>query len=179
VLEVAATGFWQVHPQALPAFAAALLEAVAPRPGEAVLDLYAGAGPLTSLLADAVGTTGLVVGVESSRQAVADAVANLADRPWASVVPGRIDARLLGALDIRPDVVVLDPPRAGAGAETMAAVVAMQPRCVGYLSCDPATLARDVRAALDAGWRLASLRAIDAFPMTQHVECVALLVPAR
>jgi tRNA/tmRNA/rRNA uracil-C5-methylase (TrmA/RlmC/RlmD family) len=72
---------------------------------------------------------------------------------------------------------VLDPPRAGIGAATMAAVVALQPRCVGYLSCDPATLARDVRAALDLGWSLASLRAFDAFPMTQHVECVALLLP--
>jgi tRNA/tmRNA/rRNA uracil-C5-methylase (TrmA/RlmC/RlmD family) len=177
VLSVASTGFWQVHPHALPAFAAALLGAVEPQPGETVLDLYAGAGPLTSVLADAVGVTGRVVGVETSRQAVADAVANLADRPWATVQAGRIDAGLVAGLGLRPDVVVLDPPRAGAGAAVIAAVLAMQPRCVGYVSCDPATLARDVRAALDAGWRLGPLRAFDAFPMTQHVECVALLLP--
>jgi tRNA/tmRNA/rRNA uracil-C5-methylase (TrmA/RlmC/RlmD family) len=177
VLTVAATGFWQVHPHALPAFAAALLEAVDPQPGETILDLYAGAGPLTSVLADAVGLTGRVLGIESGRQAVVDAETNLADRPWATVQLGRVDAALLAGLDIRPDVVVLDPPRAGAGAATMTALLAWQPRCVAYLSCDPATLARDVRAALDAGWRLGSLRAIDAFPMTQHVECVALLLP--
>ena len=70
-LEVAATGFWQVHPHALATFAAALIEAVAPRPGETVLDLFAGAGPLTAVLADAVGPTGQVVGVELSPQAVA------------------------------------------------------------------------------------------------------------
>jgi tRNA/tmRNA/rRNA uracil-C5-methylase (TrmA/RlmC/RlmD family) len=176
-LEAAPTGFWQVHPLALAAFAAALLDAVAPRPGETVLDLYAGAGPLTSVLADAVGPTGRVVGVESAGQAVADARANLADRPWAEVIRGRVDPALLGRLDVRPDVVVLDPPRAGAGAGTMAAVLGLAPRCLGYVSCDPATLARDVRTALDAGWRLASLRAFDAFPMTHHVECLALLVP--
>jgi tRNA/tmRNA/rRNA uracil-C5-methylase (TrmA/RlmC/RlmD family) len=179
LLSVASTGFWQVHPHALATIATALLAAVAPQPGEAVLDLYAGAGPLTSVLADAVGVTGRVLGVESSRSAVADAEANLADRPWASVVAGRIDASLLAELDLRPDVVVLDPPRAGAGVATMAALLALRPRCVGYVSCDPATLARDVRAALDAGWQLASLRAFDAFPMTQHVECLALLVPRR
>ena len=177
-LEVAADGFWQSHQHALATFVPALLEAVAPQPGETVLDLYAGAGPLTSVLADAVGVTGRVVGIESSRQAVADAAANLADQPWAEVRFGRIDAALLGALEVATDVVVLDPPRAGVGAAAMTALLAMAPRCIGYLSCDPSTLARDVRVATDAGWRLATLRAFDAFPMTQHVECLAVLLPA-
>jgi tRNA/tmRNA/rRNA uracil-C5-methylase (TrmA/RlmC/RlmD family) len=176
-LDVAASGFWQVHPSALDAFAAALLQGVAPRAGETVLDLFAGAGPLTSVLADAVGPTGRVVAVESSRQAVADARANLADRPWAEVVEGRVEAAWFERLGVRPDVVVLDPPRAGAGAAVMSAIVGLAPRRVGYVSCDPATLARDVRTAVDAGWRLGTLRAFDAFPMTHHVECVAVLVP--
>jgi tRNA/tmRNA/rRNA uracil-C5-methylase (TrmA/RlmC/RlmD family) len=76
------------------------------------------------------------------------------------------------------DLVVLDPPRAGAGTAVMSTLLALAPRAVGYVSCNPATLARDVRVALDAGWRLASLRVFDAFPMTHHVECVAALVPA-
>jgi tRNA/tmRNA/rRNA uracil-C5-methylase (TrmA/RlmC/RlmD family) len=95
VLEVAASGFWQVHPFALSTFAATLLELTAPRPGETVLDLYAGAGPLTSVLADAVGVTGRVLGIESSRPAVEDATANLVDQPWATVTFGRIDAALV------------------------------------------------------------------------------------
>jgi tRNA/tmRNA/rRNA uracil-C5-methylase (TrmA/RlmC/RlmD family) len=176
-LEVSASGFWQVHPAALPTFADALLAAVRPQPGETVLDLYAGTGPLTSVLADAVGPTGRVLGIESAAPAVADATRNLEERPWAQVVRGRVDPATLGSLELRPDVAVLDPPRAGAGAATMAALLALRPRCVGYVSCDPATLARDVAAAVRAGWQLRTLRAFDAFPMTQHVECVALLEP--
>ncbi len=148
---VAAAGFWQVHPAALATFAAALLDAVASRSGETVLDLYAGAGPLTAVLADAVGPTGQVVGIESDAQAVADAGENLADLPQAAVRRGRVDAATLGALDLAPDVVVLDPPRAGAGTQTMAAILELAPRVIGYVSCDPATLARDVAVALDPG----------------------------
>jgi tRNA/tmRNA/rRNA uracil-C5-methylase (TrmA/RlmC/RlmD family) len=175
---VAADGFWQVHPDAAAAFAAAVLAAAAPRPGETALDLFAGAGMLTAVLAEAVGSTGRVLGIESSRSAVADAAANLADLPWAQVLLGRVDAEL-GRLHSRADLVVLDPPRAGAGRPVMAAVLALAPRAICYVGCDPASLARDVRVALDAGWELAALRAFDAFPMTHHVECVALLTPAR
>jgi tRNA/tmRNA/rRNA uracil-C5-methylase (TrmA/RlmC/RlmD family) len=175
--EVDAAGFWQVHPHALQTFVAALLTAVSPRPGETVLDLYAGAGALTAALADAVGPTGRVIGLESSERAVADAEGNLSDLPWAEVRRARVDREVVARLDDRVDVVVLDPPRAGAGTPVMQALIGLAPRCVGYVSCDPATLARDVRVALDAGWRLAELRAFDAFPMTHHVECLAVLVP--
>jgi tRNA/tmRNA/rRNA uracil-C5-methylase (TrmA/RlmC/RlmD family) len=72
---------------------------------------------------------------------------------------------------------LLDPPRTGAGTPVMRAAVARSPRAVAYVACDPAAFARDLRAALDAGWRLDRLRAFDCFPMTQHVETVALLVP--
>ena len=177
--EVDAAGFWQVHPLAASTFAAALVEAVRPAPGETALDLYAGAGLLTAAIADAVGPTGQVLGVESAPAAVADAQGNLADLPWAQVRSGRVDATLLANLDLRPDVVLLDPPRSGAGRETMAAILALEPRVVGYLACDPAALARDVAVALASGWRLLSLRAFDAFPMTHHVECVAALLPGE
>jgi tRNA/tmRNA/rRNA uracil-C5-methylase (TrmA/RlmC/RlmD family) len=172
---VSAGGFWQVHPAAAAAFADALIDAVRPAKGERVLDLYAGAGALTVALAEAVGPTGEVVGVESNRSAVADAGVNLTGLPWASVRRARVTANEVAGTAPAPDVVVLDPPRAGAGADVMRAIVALRPRTVGYVSCDPATLARDVGEARRAGWRLASLRAFDAFPMTQHVECVAAL----
>ncbi len=174
---VDAAGFWQVHPHAAATFGTALVDGVSPQPGETVLDLYAGGGLFTALLADAVGPTGAVLGVEASRQAVADAAANLAGTPWAKVELGRVQVSLVRGLDLRPDVVVLDPPRAGAGGDVMAALVALRPRVIGYVGCDPASLARDVRVALDAGWSIARLRAFDAFPMTHHVECLAVLSP--
>jgi tRNA/tmRNA/rRNA uracil-C5-methylase (TrmA/RlmC/RlmD family) len=131
----------------------------------------------TALLGDAVGPHGRVVGVESSRSAVADAAGNLVDLPHAEVQYGRVTGDLVGDLDVAADVVVLDPPRAGAGPDVMAAILAHDPRAIGYVACDPAALGRDVRVAVDLNWRLAALRAFDAFPMTHHVECVALLVP--
>jgi tRNA/tmRNA/rRNA uracil-C5-methylase (TrmA/RlmC/RlmD family) len=170
--EVDAAGFWQVHPDAASTFAAALLEQLRVQPGERVLDLYSGAGLFTALLAEAVGVTGSVLGVELSRSAVADAAANLAELPQARVEAGRVTPDAV----VDADVIVLDPPRSGAGRDVMAAIGAHARRAIGYVACDPAALARDVRTAMDAGWRLASLRAFDAFPMTQHVECVALLV---
>ena len=175
----AAAGFWQVHPHALEAFAGAVLEALAPAPGETALDLYAGAGPLTAVLAEAVGPHGRVVGLESAQSAVTDAEANLVDLPWAQVRRARVDPAALYNQDIvelRPDIVVLDPPRAGAGEATMAAILDLAPRAIGYVSCDPATLARDVAVATRRGWTLRRLRAFDAFPMTHHIECVATLV---
>lgn len=173
----AAAGFWQVHPAAAQAFATAMLDAARPCAGETALDLYAGAGALSAVLAEAVGQAGQVVGLESDRQAVADAATNLAQLPWAQVRRGRVSAATLDELDVRPDVVVLDPPRAGAGAGVMTALHRLRPRTICYVSCDPATLARDVATLRALGWGLAQLRAFDAYPMTQHVECVATLQP--
>lgn len=174
---VGTDGFWQVHPAAGDALAALVRELADPRPGETVHDLYAGAGLFTAILADAVGPAGTVRGLEQDAAAVTDAAANLVGLPHADVRRGRVDAGSVAALAGPPDVVVLDPPRAGAGAAVMRALCAAPTRAVVYVACDPAALARDVRTALDAGWRLADLRALDAFPMTHHVECVALLVP--
>jgi tRNA/tmRNA/rRNA uracil-C5-methylase (TrmA/RlmC/RlmD family) len=173
-------GFWQVHPVAADALVAGLLTYLEPRPGETVLDLYAGAGMLTGALAQAVGADGRVVGLELDRRAVADAGLNLAAIPQAEVRHGRVTLealRNLGA-EVVPDLVVLDPPRAGAGKDVVAGMDELSPRAICYVSCDTATLARDVADLVGRGWRLARLRAIDAFPMTQHVECQALLLPA-
>jgi tRNA/tmRNA/rRNA uracil-C5-methylase (TrmA/RlmC/RlmD family) len=180
--EVDAGGFWQVHPGAAPALVGAILSGLRPQPGDVVLDLYAGAGLFAVLLGEAVGGAGRVVAVEGSRQAVADARNNLRSvgavrvDVWHDRVSAATITRLHAA-GVGPDLVVLDPPRAGAGTDVIRAILATEPRAVGYVSCDPATLARDVRAAGDAGWQLAELRAFDAFPMTHHVECVAILTP--
>jgi tRNA/tmRNA/rRNA uracil-C5-methylase (TrmA/RlmC/RlmD family) len=152
---VDAGGFWQVHPAAAATFSAALIDALAPRRGETALDLYCGAGLLTATLADAVGPTGSVLGVESEPSAVANATVNLAGTPWATAQRGRVGAALVGGLAAQlgagPDLVVLDPPRAGAGKDVMRALMALNPRAIGYVACDPAALARDVAAAREAG----------------------------
>ena len=117
--EVEGTGFWQVHPAAADALVAAVAGFAAPRPGETVLDLYAGAGLFGGALAPAVGAAGRVVCVEADPAACAAAAANLAGLPQAEVWEGEVDAEglagLLDELGSPPDVVVLDPPRAGAG----------------------------------------------------------------
>jgi tRNA/tmRNA/rRNA uracil-C5-methylase (TrmA/RlmC/RlmD family) len=180
VLEPA--GFWQTHPQAAEQFSAAVLAGAEPRPGERALDLYAGAGLFTAALAAAVGPSGRVLGLEGDAAAVRSATGNLAGTGWADVRRGPVTAAAVRAAVAelgRPDVVVLDPPRTGAGAEVVRAVLAAGPRAVVYVACDPAALARDVRTALDAGWQLAELTAFDAFPMTHHVECIAVLTGAE
>ncbi|MGY1703334.1 class I SAM-dependent RNA methyltransferase [Geodermatophilus sp. SYSU D00697] len=178
--EVEGTGFWQVHPAAADALVGAVEEFAAVRPGDIVLDLYAGAGLFGGALAPAVGSGGRVVCVEADPGACAAADANLADLPQAEVWQGEVDAEgladLLDELGAPPDVVVLDPPRAGAGPAVSRVLAGAGPRAVVYVACDPASLARDVAAFAAAGYRLAAIRGFDAFPMTHHVECVALLV---
>jgi tRNA/tmRNA/rRNA uracil-C5-methylase (TrmA/RlmC/RlmD family) len=79
--------------------------------------------------------------------------------------------------ELTADLVVLDPPRTGAGRDVVEAVAALRPRAVAYVACDPAALARDTAYLAGVGYRLRSLRAFDAFPMTHHVECIALFEP--
>lgn len=198
--EVDARGFWQVHPGAAAAFLAAVMGGLGVRPGERALDLYCGVGLFAAALADAVGRGGQVVAVEADASATAHARANLADHPQVAVLTARVDDAFGVARPARrgpsrrrgrpgaaarsplvppsADVVVLDPPRSGAGRAVCEEVARLRPRAVAYVACDPAALARDTAVLLGAGYRLAGLRAFDAFPMTHHVECVAHFVPA-
>ncbi len=175
---VSGAGFWQVHPGAADLLVAAVREALRPQPGEHVLDLYAGVGLFAGALAADLGPTGRVDAVEAEESAVRDARRNLHDLPAVRLVHARVDAWLRRGELERCDLVVLDPPRTGAAKNVVAAVVALQPRAVAYVACDPASLARDVGTFRGLGYRLAGLRAFDLFPMTHHVECVALLEPA-
>ncbi len=178
--EVSNGGFWQVHPGAADALAAAVLDALAPRTGESVLDLYCGAGLFAGVLAEQVGPSGRVVGVESSRQAATDARRNLRNHRHARVVGGRVDTALKrGQVADNADIVILDPPRAGAKARVVSEIAQRSPRAVAYVACDPAALARDVATFATFGYDLTGLRAFDLFPMTHHVECVAVLEPSR
>jgi tRNA/tmRNA/rRNA uracil-C5-methylase (TrmA/RlmC/RlmD family) len=171
---VPADGFWQVHPGAADTLVAAVLQGLNPRAGERAFDLYCGVGLFAGALVDA-GCR--VWGVESYRPAVDLARQNLADAGRrAHFVSGRVD-RALGRLPERCDLVVLDPPRAGAGMDVVRSILSRRPRGIAYVACDPAAMARDLATAAATGYRLASLRAFDLFPMTHHVECVAILEP--
>ncbi|SDY47048.1 23S rRNA m(5)U-1939 methyltransferase [Micromonospora pattaloongensis] len=175
---VPAEAFWQVHPAAPDTLVNAVLELVEPREGESAWDLYGGAGLFAAALAGRVGPAGRVTLVESAPLGVAAARDNLRDLPQVEIVAARVESALERRRITGPvDLVVLDPPRSGAGARVVRALVGARPRAVGYVACDPAAFARDVRTFREAGWRLAALRGYDCFPMTQHLECVGLLLP--
>jgi tRNA/tmRNA/rRNA uracil-C5-methylase (TrmA/RlmC/RlmD family) len=175
--EVSAGVFWQVHPGAAQTLARAVIKGLGARPGDRVADLYAGAGLFAGLLGGIVGPRGSVLAVERDRWACADAARNTTDLPQvkirkAAVTPGLV-AETLGEVNL----VVLDPSREGAGRAVMAALADLDPgpRRIAYVACDPASFARDLRVLLDAGWVLDSLRGYDMFPMTEHVELVAVI----
>jgi tRNA/tmRNA/rRNA uracil-C5-methylase (TrmA/RlmC/RlmD family) len=174
---VEGTGFWQVHPGAPDVLVDAVRLALAPRSGEHLVDLYSGVGLFAGSLAADLGPGGRVDAVESDPGAVRAARRNLHDLPQVRLHTDRVQDWLRRGGLSRCDLVVLDPPRAGAGAATVAGMVRLAPRAVAYVACDPAALARDVATFAGHGWRLAGLRAFDLFPMTHHVECVALLEP--
>ena len=173
--EVAAGGFWQVHVRAPEVLWDAVRDGLQPQPGESVVDLYAGAGLFAALLGDLVGPTGSVLAVEGSSRACADAARNSDDQPWVKVRTSPVTVPLVSRLTA--DLVVLDPPRAGAGLEVSAPLAALRPRALAYVSCDPATFARDLKVFRDAGWEIASLRVLDLYPQTEHVELVTVLRP--
>ena len=171
---VAPDGFWQVHPGAAEVLVETVLDFLDPQPGEGVLDLYAGVGLFAAFLADRVGPGARVVAVEGEHAACRHARRNLGS--GAEVAAGPVDQVLASAYDEPFDLVVLDPPREGAKRKVVEQVVDRAPRAVAYVACDPAALARDVAIFAEHGYTVQRLRALDLFPMTHHVECVALLV---
>jgi tRNA/tmRNA/rRNA uracil-C5-methylase (TrmA/RlmC/RlmD family) len=174
---VSGSGFWQVHPAAASTLAQAVLEGASAREGETVLDLYAGVGLFTRFLADEVGESGTVLSVESDPGGSRDARRNLHDLTQVRLVDQTVERALRqGLLGDSADVVVLDPPRTGAK-KAVAGIVALAPRRIVYVACDPAALARDVASFAARGYELTGLRAFALFPMTHHVECVAVLEP--
>jgi tRNA/tmRNA/rRNA uracil-C5-methylase (TrmA/RlmC/RlmD family) len=133
------------------------------------------------LFADAVGPTGAVLAIERSGRACADAAHNTEGLPQVTVTRSDVTAELVSSGRLgAPDLVILDPAREGAGRGVMAALAGLQPapRRLAYVSCDPASFARDLRVMTDTGWDMASLRCFDLFPMTEHVELVAMLDPS-
>ncbi|CAM5644739.1 class I SAM-dependent RNA methyltransferase [Streptomyces fumanus] len=170
-------GFWQVHHKAADTLVTAVMQGLLPRKGDMALDLYCGVGLFAGALADRVGETGAVLGIESGKRAVEDARHNLADFDRVRVEQGKVEAVLPRTGITEVDLIVLDPPRAGAGRKTVAHLTSLNARRIAYVACDPAALARDLGYFQEGGYRVRTLRAFDLFPMTHHVECVAILEP--
>lgn len=171
--ELDATGFWQAHTGAAERYSDVVRAWAGAAPGATVWDLYCGVGVFASVLADQVGEQGSVVGAEFSRQAVGDGRVALADLPQVSLYSGRVE-RMFDRLPPDPSVVVLDPPRSGAGRDVVGGVSSAGASTVVHIGCDPAAFARDAGLFEEAGYRLTDLRAFDAFPLTHHVEVIGL-----
>ena len=168
IFTVAANGFWQAHRAAPEMLTAAVVEGLNPEPGERAFDLYCGVGVFAGSLVDA-GCR--VWGVEGNRPAIELARGNV---PQARFFAGSVE-RTLARLPGRADLVVLDPPRTGAGRAVMTAIARLRPRAVAYVACDPAALARDLGFARELGYEPSSIRGFDLFGMTHHLEAVAIL----
>ena len=171
--QVSADGFWQIHRNAPETLANAAMEMLQLQPGEKVADLYAGAGLFTAPMALAVGAEGRVDSVEASPITSADASVNFADQPHVVVTKALVDKFLKsGPKDW--NAIILDPPRAGAGQKVVDALNQTKADRICYVSCDPASFARDAAALIECGWELENTRVFDLYPNTHHLETVAL-----
>jgi tRNA/tmRNA/rRNA uracil-C5-methylase (TrmA/RlmC/RlmD family) len=174
VWRVPVTAFWQAHRDAAAVYSELVAGAAQLSPGMTAWDLYGGAGVFAAALAQAVGERGHVVTVDTSRAASRSARDALADLGWVSVVTDSV-RRALGAQRRRADLAVLDPPRSGAGREVIDLLAAAEVPRVIHIGCEAASFARDAGLYLGHGYAVEQLRVFDSFPLTHHVECVAVL----
>lgn len=171
---VPVTAFWQAHRDAARVYSGLVAGWAGVESGMTAWDLYGGAGVFAAVLAEAVGESGRVVTVDTSRGSSRAARAALAGLGQVSVVTDSV-RRALTAQDRRADVAVLDPPRSGAGREVIDLLAgAGVPRII-HIGCEAASFARDVGLYRGHGYAVEELRVFDSFPLTHHVECVAVL----
>jgi tRNA/tmRNA/rRNA uracil-C5-methylase (TrmA/RlmC/RlmD family) len=176
-LLVKSGAFWQRHRSAPDTLTTQFLQLAKLKPGDHLLDLYGGVGLFTSVAIDEIGAGGRIDLIESSLAAVESAAENFKSNPNVKIVRDDV-VKGLKAIK-RADVVVLDPPRAGAGAEVVNQLLRINPSRIVYVACDPASLARDVKQFIDSGWKLSKIDGYDLFPMTQHIETICLLEPNK
>jgi tRNA/tmRNA/rRNA uracil-C5-methylase (TrmA/RlmC/RlmD family) len=170
--QVSHSSFWQSHKFAPAVLTDAVMQFADLKSGDQVLDLYGGVGLFTAAALSAVGTSGRVDLVEASSSAIGDAKINFENVPNVNIYLGDV-AKIMPRIG-SADVVILDPPREGAGLLVLQQISALSPQRIVYVACDPAALARDCAFANDLGWQLSNVRAFDLFPMTHHIEMVAL-----
>ena len=180
-------GFWQVHRKAADILTTAVNEAIAKAGFDKIadnLDLYGGVGLFAGTIAAKFGVDSVITTVEAFKTATEDAKLNLADLPNVRAILApterfldeRVSSHVKNGSPETTATVILDPPRAGAGAKVVGQVLALKPKHIVYVACDPIALARDLKPLTEGGYELASLRAFDLFPHTHHVEAVASLI---
>ena len=172
--QVPVTGFWQAHREAAIVYSELVTELAGLNPGQTAWDLYGGAGLFAAVLADAVGERGRVLTVDTARAAATAARQALHDLPQVTVVNDSV-RRVLAGHPRPADAAVLDPPRSGAGRAVIDLLAAAGVRRVIHIGCEAASFARDVSSYLGHGYGIEVLRVFDSFPLTHHVECVAVL----
>jgi 23S rRNA (uracil1939-C5)-methyltransferase len=168
--KVSAQSFFQVNNPQASRLADYLLERIPLERGATFLELYSGVGLFSALIAPRVKR---LVAVESSPSASADFVENLDEFDNVELYEAPVE-RALPALDLKPDLVLADPPRSGLGAKVLPHLLAMEAPRLAYISCDPATLARDAARLVQGGYRLEEITLIDMFPQTYHIESLSL-----
>ena len=173
--QVSAGSFWQSNICAPQALVDAVKSFADVKSGDHLIDLYGGVGLFGLALLDLIGDEGRIDHVEGSKSAIADARVNFGEAKNVHFHTGDVE-KILPRFS-SADVVILDPPREGAKKVVIESLVACSPRTIVYVACDPAALARDTALLRDANYTLIQLRAFDLFPMTHHIECVALFSP--
>ena len=168
---VASPSFFQVNVWQVARLAELVKDALELTGDETVVDAYAGVGAFAVLLSPYARR---IVAVEESTAAIADAMENAADHSNVQLVTGKVE-EILPGLNVAPDAVILDPSRSGCQPAVLDTLLAMRPNRIAYVSCNPESLARDLRT-LSRGYRIQSVQPVDMFPQTHHVECVATLV---
>jgi len=171
---VSASSFLQVNTEQAETVIEIIRSYLDPQPDDTLLDVYCGVGSIGLSLADQVGS---LIGIEEHPAAVADARANASDTVHVTFMEGDAQAVLS---DLREPVskVVLDPPRQGCGPQVIESLRHLAPRRIVYVSCDPATLARDAVLLAQTGYSLVEVQPVDMFPQTYHIETVSLWQPA-
>jgi len=174
---VPVTAFWQAHRDAAGVYSGLVVDWAQPAAGMTVWDLYGGVGVFAAALGEAVGESGRVRTVDTSRSATRAARDALVDLPQVDVVTDSVRRALTGqrASASRADVAVLDPPRSGAGREVVDLLAAAGVPRVVHIGCEAASFARDIGLYLGHGYVVEKIKVFDAFPLTHHTECVALL----
>jgi 23S rRNA (uracil1939-C5)-methyltransferase len=168
---ISATSFFQANTSQTEQLVRIVAGYLEPQGTEVLVDLYCGVGTLSLALADDVAQ---VIGIDANEAAIADALFNAEGMTNATFLEGSAE-ELLPSIEGPVDLAILDPPRQGATKEAVAALTALSVPKIVYVSCDPATLARDVGRMQEAGYQLVEVQPVDMFPQTYHVEAVALL----
>ena len=174
--QISPQSFWQAHKSAPSTLISEVIAKLEAEAGEVVCDLYGGVGLFTAALSLQVGPRGKVHLIEADKRAIGDAQKIFKGVGNVEIHPGTVEFRLPKIPT--PDLILLDPPRTGAGEEVITVMTRTHPRAIVYVSCDPASLARDAKLLLASGYRMDFLVGYDLFPQTQHVECVARFIPA-